>query len=176
MGILPDNFKVKDAGNYMKLKPGENKFRILGNAIAGMEWWVEADGKQKPRRKPLDQRISPEELDAESKPRQFIAFPVWNYADEAVQILQLTQKGVMKTLASYEADEDWGDLSGYDIKITRTGEGYDTTYMTSPSPKKPIEKHIAEAYKQTPINLNALFDGSDPFADNYAEEVAKALN
>ena len=167
MGVLPEGFKVNSTNGYMRLKNGENRFRILDSAIGGIEWWIEENGKRKPMRRKPGERISPNELGADSKPKQFIAFVVWNYADEAIQILQLSQKGIMKELSSYEADPEWGDLKDYDIKIIRTGEGYDTQYQTIPAPKKAVNKDIIEAYKNTPVNLDALFTNEDPFASEF---------
>lgn len=165
MGMIPDDFQLNESSDYMKLEKGENRFRVLDEGVSGMEWWVKKDGKSKPIRKAFSERISPSELDADSKPKAFIAFPVWNYKTENVEILEITQKNIMRALQSYEADPDWGDLSGYDIKVLKEGDGFDTTYQVNPTPAKPMAKEVVEAFAAKTINLEALFTGENPFAD-----------
>jgi hypothetical protein len=39
--FLPTNYEVPVSdGNYMKLKIGENRFRVLSSAIVGYEYWT----------------------------------------------------------------------------------------------------------------------------------------
>lgn len=52
-----------------------------------------------------------------------------------------------------------------DINVGKAGEGLKTKYTVSPSPKKVLSKvEIAEAQKK-PCNLEALFDGEDPWKE-----------
>ena len=51
----------------------------------------------------------------------------------------------------------------YDLKITRSGEELNTTYAVVPAPHSPIPKEAKQAFDSTPINLEALFEGKDPF-------------
>jgi hypothetical protein len=161
MAIPKDFDPNKSSGSYMKFQPGDNKFRILGDAIAGYEWWVE----KKPTRRRLSERIEPSEIPLDQTPKLFLAFPVWNYATESVEVLQLTQKGLQKTLNNLEKDTDWGDLTQYDIKVNRSGSGMETKYSLNPVPKKELAAEIKSAWKETDINLDALFTGDSPFGD-----------
>ena len=45
----------------------------------------------------------------------------------------------------------------------RTGEKMETKYNVQPSPAKPVPANILQAYKEKPINLEALFAGGNPF-------------
>jgi hypothetical protein len=60
---------------------------------------------------------------------------VWNYDDDKAQILS-KGKSVFNQIAELSQDEDWGDPTTYDIKITRTGKGMETRYSVVPSPSK----------------------------------------
>lgn len=164
MGVIPDNFNPNPASGYMKFTPGANKFRVLEPGITGQVWWIEEDGKRKPMRRKDGDKISPSELDADSTIKPFLALVVYNYADNAVQVLEITQKGILNALTNLEKDEDWGDLREYDIKITRTGEGFDTEYQVTASPKKELSQDVAETHLATKVNLEALYEGADPFA------------
>jgi hypothetical protein len=49
--------------------------------------------------------------------------------------------------------------------VNRKGEGLETEYSVVPSPVQPTPAPILEAYKEKPINLEALFSGENPFAE-----------
>lgn len=139
---------------YAKMKQGDNKLRILTSAKVGWEgWW-----NNKPVRFASDYDISADEyatLDKDNynpdkaKYRQFAVCIVWNYTDKAVQIYQFTQKAVMNGLMSLAKDEDWGDVTKYDIKVNRTGESTDTKYSVTPLPKTDVDKEIHDKFMES---------------------------
>ena len=166
--FLPKDYKVPESsgGNYMKFEEGENLFRVLGSAVIGMEGWK----ARKPVRKQMGEAWQDGEADADPNtgmPRykHFWAFPVWNYAAKKVQILEITQKGIMRAITSLVDDEAWGDPTGYDIKVTRTGKDIDTEYTVGPRPHTAPDQKVKEQYEVMNIKLDALFSGGDPFAD-----------
>ena len=98
--------------------------------------------------------------------RKFLAFPIWNYAEEKVQIMELAQSSLQKELKAYEKDTDWGDLTTYDLEIERTGnDKMSTRYRVSPKPKAPLAKEIDKAIEALP-NLDMLYSGEDPFSND----------
>ena len=156
------------SGNYVKLQQGKNTFRIVGSHadngfINGMlGWGTNEDGGRKPYRWKVGEE-APRKF--EDKPKEFFAMLVWNYAEERIQILELTQAGLKDELIKLDADEDWGDLRKYDISIIRSGEGLETSYVMTPKPHKKRSDEINAAVKAMKVNLNALFTGDDPFAE-----------
>lgn len=192
--FLPKDYNVPNVdGNYMKFGNGENQFRILSPAIRGWELWI--DGKPKRYREdeeiPIEVQESADVDERTGEPRlarHFMAFVVWNRNAEPkpkLQILEITQKKVKNGINSLNRSKDWGNPignSGYDILVTRTKTGekaMNVEYSVMPSPKKKIDKEILDAYKKANINLEALFDGEDPFAldeKSLAEEVDKATS
>ena len=135
MSFLPEKYNIPDANSgYMKFKQGDNRFRVLSSAIVGWESWIDEGGKRKPLRWKMDVRKSVEEIGDD--PKHFWAFVVWNYDAEKVQVLELTQKGIMATIKNLTQDEDWGDPKEYDIVVNREGEGLETQYQVTPKPKK----------------------------------------
>ena len=177
MAFLPSNIKAPSegnggSGNYMRFVQGENKFRIIGASedkptpgfIHGTLGWAVEDGKKRPIRW-ADGEQAPQAF--EDKPRAFYAFVVYNYNESKVQILEMTQAKLQAELLQLANDEDWGDCRKYDISVVRNGEGLDTTYAMNPKPLKKMDddlRAIAKAELKR-INLPALFDGGDPFAE-----------
>ncbi len=170
MKFLPDTYEApKATGGYMKLEEGENRIRILTAPILGWEDWT---SEKKPVRFRFDEK--PDQPLNPSRPvKHFWTVIVWNYKAATIQILHLTQATIRKRIEELSQDSEWGMPFLYDLKIYKSGEGVDTEYSINPVPHKPIDAAIQEAFKAKPINLEALFDGGDPFAPSM--EVTRAF-
>lgn len=162
--FLPNDYEVPQSnGNYMKFEKGDNKFRILSTPIMGWESWED----KKPIRRHMNNPFSTLEVEDPEQIKHFWAMVVYNYQAEKVQILEITQKGIQKTLKVLATDEDWGNpVQAYDIVVNKTGEKMETKYEVLPKPAKAMAKEILEAYEAMHINLSALYEGEDPFAGN----------
>lgn len=159
--FLPVDYEApKAAGDYMKLQEGENRIRILSSPVIGWEDWT-AD-KKPVRYRFNDKPRAP--LDPMSPIKHFWAFIVWNYQENRIQILNVTQSTVRGPIQTLCADKDWGAPYFYDIKIIKKKEGDRTVYQVVSLPHKPVADHIKAAFHAKPINLQALFTGEDPFA------------
>jgi hypothetical protein len=160
-GFFPNGYTLPSSNNarYMKFKQGENRFRFLSKPIVAWEDWV--------NNKPYRYR----ECDKPPRPSNpafplkycFIAI-VWNDKSEQIEILNINQRTIQSAIYSLWSDRDWGDPSEYDIKVTRTGELKNTDYHVSPAPKQPVLPSIIAMFHESPIYLDALYDGGDPFA------------
>lgn len=169
--FLPDKYDVpQKAGSYMRFVEGENRFRVLSSPIIGWEAWeTQKDGSRKPIRTPMDKPFSTNDVEDASTIKHFWAMPVWNYNEEKIQILEITQKGVQKSIRALANDVDWGSPINYDLVVTRTGKQLDTEYSVQPKPAKKIDTGIIRLFEDMNINLEALFEGKDPFASDDSE-------
>ena len=171
--FLPDSYEVpQKSGNYMKFIDGENKFRILTSPIIGWETWVDTkDGGRKPMRTQMDKPFTTAIVESPEDIKHFWAMVVWNYTEEKVQILEITQKSIQKSLRALARSKDWGTPLGYDILVTRSGQKLETEYQVNPVPPKPLDKKIEEELGNVSINLEALFTGDDPFGDVKVDDI-----
>lgn len=169
--VVDEVQKETSSGKYVnpsKLEEGkEHRFRIFGTGITGFELWT-TDKKpvrytEKPDESEFPANVKVDDNTGVAVPKRFLAGLVYDYAAEDFKILQLTQKGLMNALFKYIQDEDFGDPQTYDIKITRKGSGLNTEYSLVAAPPKPVTKAIAAAYDELYCNIEALFDGEDPF-------------
>jgi len=150
--------------NLSKLE-GERRFRFVGEGITGFSAW-NTDNK------PVRWEVKPSEIPENIKPdmngsrdaKRFIAGIIWDYEEEDFKILEITQTTLIKAVAKYRVDEDYGDLAGYDLKVTREKKGDKTTYTLVPSPPKALKPEIVKAAEKLECNLHALFEGKDPWA------------
>ena len=169
--FLPDGYKIPTKDKYMRWKEGVNRFRALTSPILGWEYWNEVDGKRKPIRKRMNEDLHSADIQDTDNVKHFWALVVYNYQDDLVQILEITQKGIQRSLRGLAKSKDWGTPLNYDIEVTREGEGLDTNYETQAMPKKALDKKIKEKFEKMDINLDALFSGDDPFQEKMDENV-----
>jgi hypothetical protein len=168
MTFLPPGYEMpKTNSSYFKIQQGENKLRLLSKPIVGWLDWMEIPGGgKKPVRFPHDKKpLAP--INPDQKINHFWTFIIWDYKDDTgkIKIWECTQSSVQTAIQNFSKDSDWGDPYNYDIKIFRTGESAKTRYAVNPVSPKPIDTAIKNAFMAIPINLNALYEGKDPFAD-----------
>lgn len=192
-GFIESDYKVPSTSGYMKFQEGENTFRILGSfldktAIRGLEYWTtDTEGKRHPNRLTEGVPVPVEELEENPQtgemeiPKYFWAMPVWNYAEKKIQILELSQKTIINAVRNLASNAKWGNPIEYDICVTRSKENGKTTYTVMPEPKEKVAQEVIDTLAKTPINIQALFTGDDPFkpanqAEELAEEADKILN
>lgn len=161
---IPTNTKIpSSSGQFAKLQEGANKYRILSDIIVGWEGWKD---KKPFRHEGAECKIKDSEVDLNQngKPNinYFWAMVVWNYGEERIQVLTLTQKTIMSALFELEKNVDWGDLKNYDVSITKKKEGDRTSYSVLGIPPKEVAKEISEAYESTDVKLEKLFEGGYP--------------
>lgn len=170
--FLDSNYEVPATGNnYMKFKDGDNKFRIISKPIVG---WL--DWKDKvPHR--FVMTAKPEKpFDPTKAVRHFWAMIVFDYSDNAVKILEITQATIQTAIKNYSKDPDWSAPYFYDFKVNRKGKEKDTEYFVSASPKKAATEEMKKAALDKPIYLQALFSNADPFAVGAVQTEIEILN
>jgi hypothetical protein len=164
-----EEISKESSGSGRYLNPAkitdEVRVRFFGSGITGFEAWT-IDNK------PVRWETKPEELPANIRQQEgyqtikrFIAGLVYDYSANDFKILQITQKTLMDQLFKFISDEDYGDPTGYDIKISKTGEGKKTEYSLVAAPPKAIKSDIQQRFDDLRCDLNRLFDGEDPFAE-----------
>ena len=82
----------------------------------------------------------------------------------------MTQSTVQKQLTELDRNSEWGNLTAYDVIVTRSGDGMDTTYTTTPCPKAPVTDEVKSAlaeFKKT-YEPNKVFE-STPTAEGEEE-------
>ena len=160
--FLPQNYEAPQGNsNYMKFEQGENKFRILTQPIVGWLDWKD----KKPYRFTMDDKPAKPMTPGQSI-KHFWAMVVWNYTEQAIQVLEITQTSIQRAISDYSNDADWGAPYDYDIKVTKSGAGLDTKYVIAPVPHKKVHPEILRLFKEKPVNLKALYSGDDPFEAN----------
>jgi hypothetical protein len=165
---MPRNLdKLEEKKEFLKLSDlpeGEHRFRIVQPAIGGFVEWD--------NNKPIRTEERPRVIrNPDQPPRVFWALYVWDYAQEDLFVIEITQKNLLGALRSFGENEDWGDITSFDIKIKKTKTNkvmndkvvYD--YSVIPVPHKPLSPAIKEALKAKPAALEILYTGGFPVRD-----------
>jgi hypothetical protein len=172
-------------GGYLQLSKlpdgGSVRFALLSDEpLEGYEVWGQCAGQSKPFR--FEQEPTPEDVtvelgDFEAREGRggpgtvdlkfFIAVPVYNYESGKVQVLQITQKSILKEIDQISQMEDYEDLLAWDFTISKKGSGLTTEYTVRPVPrKKGSQEHIDAAWleaKSEGFDISRLLTGQNPF-------------
>lgn len=161
MSFIPENFNQSEEAAYFKpLKGKQNRVRILSDKpLVGFVQWTE---ENRPVRWELDQERPEAEYKNDTKPRSFLAVVVWNYEASQVQVWEITQRTIQDTLVQLTKDPDFGHPINYDLKISRKGEGLETTYSMVPI-STDLSEDVQDAIENNTVNLRALLTGDNPF-------------
>lgn len=165
--FFPEGYSVPDpSSRFLKLEQGKNKLRILDRPVFGWVWWEEhEDGTKTVHRSPYSDKRP-----AGKGVKHFWLVPVWNYQTGIVQVWEIGQITLQRSIEAIVRDEDWGNPSGYDLVIRRKGTGMDTEYNVVPSPKSKLDKEIAAAYEEERDSLAEEFAALFGDAEEEEEE------
>jgi hypothetical protein len=110
------------------------------------------------------------ERDGKKAIKRCASFFVYDFDAEAVRVFSANQKSLLADIERLVSDEDYADLSKWDLKITRTGKGTDTRYHAAMVPTKRSNEKVAKAVitawdeaRAAGADLEALYDGGNPF-------------
>ena len=179
VNFFDQGHEIPDKRNqFMKFVQGKNRIRFIGNPVSGFVFFGKTkreDGSEsvKPyRRRESEGEFSLEEMinrDVRMKPdgeiegqKYFVMGLVYNYQKEKLQVLEITQKSILKALKSYVESEEYGHPSGYDLTIEKKGDGLNTEYTVVVSPPKPLSAEIENLIGETSCDLQKIFEGEYP--------------
>lgn len=160
---------------------GTIRFALLSDEpLEFYECWGQApDGSNKPFRfdyEPTDEDIKAELGDYVAREKiggsgidiKFaIAVPAYNYEAGAVQVLSITQKGIIRELDAISQNEDYANLLEWDFTLGKKGVGINSEYKLLPGPrKKAAQAEVDEAWsdaKAAGFDISRLINGGNPF-------------
>jgi hypothetical protein len=159
------------------------RFAILSESpLEGVEVWFTKNGGG------MTKRITPEwpddqllaelcaqvdgevaERDGKRAIKRCASFFIYDFDAEMVRVFSANQKSLLADIERLASDEDYADLSKWDLKLTRTGKGTDTRYHAAMVPTKrsteKVAKAVIAAWDEACANgadLEALYEGGNP--------------
>lgn len=183
MSFFPDNYTPPaPAGNYLRIeKDSQVRIRIISERpVIGFEAWTNDNKplrwREQPAILPIEVRA---EKDGTKRVREFLVMVVWDYADSKPKIWEITQTTIRNALFAFTKDPDFGHPMKYDLKVSRTDKSNNVTYSVVPANPLMIDGKLvldmdAAQVAAAHINLNALFDGTNPFGETTPTHTAAA--
>ena len=183
-----ERIATPEGGDYLNPSSitdgGQVRFSILSEeALTGYEiWFIKSAGGKTKRVVPdeptpellrdLEKAVEGvvDERDGKAAIKPCACLFVFDYEDEKVKLLSVTQKSILNELFRLTSDPDYEPLSAWDIKLSRKGQKMDTKYMVSMVPSRradaAVGKRVFEAWDAAcaaGYNLEALIEGGSPF-------------
>ena len=173
--------------NPSKVPSGETvRFALLSDQpIEFYECWgVSTDGNDKKKPFRFVQDPTSEEIEAEmgdnferrvgfdgetvEPAKMAIAAPVYNYTTARVEIIQITQKSILRALDGISQMEDYSNLLEHDFVLGKEGSGKASEYSLRPVPqKKGTEKTTKAAWDdalEAGFDIDRMLDDGNPFS------------
>jgi hypothetical protein len=181
MNLLPDDYKVQSAGEYIKM-PGEGQFlyfAFLGDdtLVTGWEYW---NKDNKPVRKLGVSPFSKEEMadvrtkdDGTPDSQKHVWWVyVYDVKNKKSGVLSISQKSVQTTLTDIIRSGDY-ELSSSIVKISGAGAGLKRTYTTLVVPAKSDAMEEIEAAREeaADVSVDELVCSPTPPVDEKVAEV-----
>lgn len=168
---LPENYEPSERGGlFTKIQQGANRLRFVGQILTGFVYW-NTDNK------PVRLAAYPEDMPSDIRPdkngnmviKDMWAGLVYNYQTKKVEIFEPTQATIHNALYTLEKNDEWGDLLEYDVTITRKGEGLETEYTVTPSPKAELSEGAKKAVADNKLELEP-FKGEKASSEPVSED------
>lgn len=165
MWFLPNNYEAPETGNeFYKLKKWKNKFRVVSECLVGYEHWSEEEVNWEIKKKPN----RTEKPTGEENEKHFRAFCVYDYEEERIKILVVTQKSIQENIANILQIEWKEDITKYDLYVNRTGDWLETKYTVS---NWDTEQELSDEIKEATnlawkVDLDILYKWGYPIAES----------
>jgi hypothetical protein len=172
-------------GGYLQVSKlpdgGSVRFALLSDTpLEFYECWGTCDGATKPFRfdhEPTEGDLKVEMGDFEPREGRggpgtadvkfAIAVPVYAFDAGKVQVLQITQKSILKEIDAISQVDEYTNLLEWDFSISKKGSGLTTEYQVRPLPRKRgSQEHIDAAWieaKAEGFDISRLLTGGNPF-------------
>jgi len=121
-----------DNSIYFKIAEGANRLRLVSESIPV---WTEFNRAEKTATKYLDAETAAEHPDAKLRH----AFWAIDRTDGKIKMCEMGVS-IMRQIQALALDENYqfDSVPSYDIKLTREGQGMDTSYSILPLPPTPL--------------------------------------
>ena len=151
--------------------------------LAWEEYMEEEDGKMVKKNRPHREAYSkrPSEylvnIDKDDNPKSAWNTIVWNADEGRPMVWEITQGSIKDGIIALANNPAWGgkaedgtplkDASRFIIEVSKTGDGYNTTYLVNPEPPSELpDSTITDAVAAAQIDVRVLVTGDnngDPF-------------
>lgn len=151
--------------DFMKLKEGKNRVRVLGNPTQYYIHWVETpDGKKKKVNSPIgDPKLVKQLIDNGFKRQTHWIVKVLDRTDGEMKLLEIGSQ-IYNGIKALVQDEEWGPVTSYDVTVTKGKPGQQPLYQVNPCQKSPLDVETKAALQEfnERVDLTKITQPADP--------------
>ena len=191
MSLLPEDYNASEfekesseggQSQFFSLKDGQARtIRIMGDQdkpetfVMGYSAWRDKKKRNAPNTdRGYSQMVEYAEIQTftdrngneveRKEPKKFWLFQIYNATESRAQVWEVRRRDIRRMLEEFERNPKWGDLTQYDITVTRKGKDMETIYSLMPErPKEPPSDEVIKAMNEAKIDCSAVFkDGGYP--------------
>ncbi len=152
----------KNESSFYSLEQGQNEFRIVSDFAWGYKYNFEnreeAEEKEYPFYKLSDKKVQ----ENRHKLNLSAAMVLYDYETEQLMSFNIHQKNILNAIKGYAENDKYGDPTGYDLVITKTGEGRETRYQVIANPPEELPKKVKKALDEVEIKMENVYEGESP--------------
>lgn len=148
---LPGDRAQERVSDFMQLKQGDNKGRVLSNPQQfAVHWVVDETGKKRKVNCATDGCPVCKRGQDGDKPQARWLIKFFNREESRVQLLEISSQ-VLKGVRELVNDKEWGAVTEYDVNVKRGTPGSQPLYTVIPGRRAPLttdEKAALAAFNE----------------------------
>jgi len=152
----------KSGSAFYELEQGQNEVRIVSDFVWGYKYDYANRAEAKEKKYPFYPVGSKEAKELSHKLTLVAAMVLFDYKSGDLKSFNIHQKKILNPMRAYVENDKYGDLTGYDIVISKTGEGRDVEYSVIANPPEAMGKEVKEALEGTTIKMDNVFNSESP--------------
>jgi hypothetical protein len=150
----------KKQSDYYKFEEGKNQFRIVSPFAWGYKYNFKNSAEGAAKNYPFYKTDSAEVEANRSKLQLTAGMVVFDYRTNELKALTVHQKNILNAIREYNDNPKYGEPTGYDLFVTKTGSGKNSKYpSTTADPKEEMSQAIKDALAKVTINLDNFYEG-----------------
>lgn len=154
----------KKTSAFFELEEGQNMFRIVSPFAWGYKYNFKNNEEGKEKGYPFYRTNDPEVEKNRSKLQLTCCMVVYDYKAKELKVFNVHQKNILNAIRGYAEKETFGDPTGYDLTITKTGSGKATKYPSVVAdPPAEASEEVKEAVSKVVINMEQVYNKEPVF-------------
>lgn len=164
--VVPGENRGDRVSDFMQLKQGDNKGRVLSNPQQFAVHWVvdETGKKRKVGCAAMGCPVCMRGQDGD-KPQARWLVKFFNREENRVQLLEISSQ-ILNGIKNLVKDADWGPVTEYDVNIRRAAPGTQPLYSVIPGRRAPLtaEEKTALASFNERVKIEKFIESPKPEA------------
>lgn len=147
----------KKSSSFYALEVGQNKFRIVSDFAWGYKFNFKNKAEGEAKGHPF-YKLNAKEVDENRIKLVLTAcMVVYDYQEKTLKPFNIQQKNILNAIKAYVDNPKFGEPTGYDLVISKKGEGKETRYTVIADPPENPSAEVLVAIEGATINVQNAY-------------------